>query len=423
MPKNYAKITRIIILLMVVFLVLGISSCGGGGASESSDTPTDTDTDTSARWTFMVYLCSDNNLEYYDYLDVKEMESVGSSRQVNILVQWDRKGFDDSVDWSGCRRYYVVQDPEGSDEIKSTLIEDMGDVNMGDPDNLVNFVQWGINNYPADKYAVILWNHGSGWKLQTEKKEPTKSICEDDTSGDSLSLEEVARAFESIKSSAGKKIEMVGMDACVMGMIEVAYPLRNYVNYVTFSQASEPASGWSYDGFLQELVNNPYMSGKQLGVYIVESYGEYYSSNGSVTQSCIDLSEIENLTTKINEFSNYSLESTTAEKAIMNSCGESTQTFDSLFSEYKDMGDFMDRVISDTEDDQIGIYAQEVLTALDSTVVASYKGSALKTASGLSIWIPDSSEFSRDLTTYQQLEFGEDTRWDEFIEEILTVSE
>ena len=144
-------------------------------------------------WTIMVYMDGDNNLEGAGIADINEMEEVGSTNDINIVVQFDRTPGWDSTngDWNTTRRYYIEQDTDTS-TISSTLISDLGELNMGDPNTLSNFVIWAIQNYPADHYALIIWDHGSGWK--SEDINFAKSCCEDETDGDELTITELRTA-------------------------------------------------------------------------------------------------------------------------------------------------------------------------------------------------------------------------------------
>jgi len=105
---------------------------------------------TSARWTWLVYMAGDNNLEGAGRDDLKEMQQVGSTADVNVLVQFDTE--EDKT-----TRYRVER------KALKTL-QTMKGVNCGDPEVLADFIRWGIANYPADHILVDVWNHGGGWE-------------------------------------------------------------------------------------------------------------------------------------------------------------------------------------------------------------------------------------------------------------------
>jgi len=114
---------------------------------------------TGRKWTFMVYLDADNNLESAGLEDFLEMSSVGSTNDVAIIVLLDRTDYYSTSygDWKDTKLFYITS---GLDPNPDNALEDWGEKNMGDPQTLVDFVSWGVQNYPAEHYAVILWDHG-----------------------------------------------------------------------------------------------------------------------------------------------------------------------------------------------------------------------------------------------------------------------
>ena len=207
----------------------------------------------AASWTFMVYLDGDNNLESCGVEDFMEMSSVGSNAQVTIVVQFDRGtnsesngGSSDYGNWASTKRFQVTS---GQTPTAAHQVSDLGEANMGSAATLQSFLEWGMNGYPASNYALVLWDHGGGWVY---------GVCSDDTdSGDSLLMPEVRQAISSAETSTGKRVNLVGFDACLMGMVEVAYDLRTYSDTVVFSEETEPGQGWAYDKVLTWLATRP----------------------------------------------------------------------------------------------------------------------------------------------------------------------
>jgi len=114
----------------------------------------------------MIFMAADNNLEAATSLDINEIEKYGSTDQINFVAQIDRNGSysnNSELKWAGARRFFITKDKE-PDKMSSEMVEDLGDVDMADPTALTDFVEWVKENYPARRYALILWNHGTGWK-------------------------------------------------------------------------------------------------------------------------------------------------------------------------------------------------------------------------------------------------------------------
>lgn len=239
-----------------------------------------------ADWTFMVYLDGDNNLEGAGIDDFLEMSSVGSSADVNIVVQFDRiGGYDTSHDdWETCKRFYVTS---AMDPTSANQVADIGEVNMADPATLTSFIDWAVGAYPADNYALILWNHGGGWraryddlkkalktattgeskeaikqKLRELQKPGFKAVCWDETSGyDSLTMSEVKSALD----AATTNMDLIGFDACLMQMIEVAHEIKDTgASVMVGSEETEPWDGWPYDTLLGDIVATPALTPAQL---------------------------------------------------------------------------------------------------------------------------------------------------------------
>jgi hypothetical protein len=304
----------------------------------------------------MVYMAGDNGkvfeqlqgkrlmapMEAQGYQDIAEMEAVGSTPEVAVLVQLDTLS-----DREHTYRIYIRPSAE------PRQIENIPEQNTGDPRTLRDFIVWGIENYPAENYAVILWNHGTGWKeddiyafarsrgveikasedevrsltrnhrrlsrafflssitevLQLDDEE-SRAICFDDSSLDFLDNAKLQQVFLEVEELTGQKVNLIGMDACLMSMIEVAYQLRANGDYMVSSQEVEPMYGWPYTSILQHLTSHPEITAETLAKLIVQEYGRYYEeelwqTRGSarqVTQSATNLKAVERLAEAIGRF-------------------------------------------------------------------------------------------------------------------------
>jgi len=385
-----------------------------------------------ANWTFMVYLDGDNNLEPDGIDDMNEMEVVGSTSNVNIIVQFDRiPGYDSTNgDWTGTRRYYVTQDVDTA-TIGSTLIQDLGEVDMADPNVLVSFVEWAMQNYSASNYALILWNHGSGWKYQGGKwvpwadseipirlkedekrtKDPIKGIIYDDTSGTHLSMSELKQALNTIKTDTGKNIDVLGFDACLMQMIEVAYQVKDYSDVMVGSEETEPGDGWPYDTILSNLTANPLMAPSGLGSEIVADYIASCGTSGDETQSAANQTKLSNLVSAVDNFAqvlNASLSSYSSEVIYAR-----LQTESYYDADYIDLYHFAELINASISDNTVKTAATAVMNNITNTIFAEAHGSGHPNSHGLTIYFPLSQ--SDYLTSYGSIDFANDTKWDEFL--------
>ncbi len=351
---------------------------------------------THKKWTFLVYLGGDNNLSSYADGDVEEMMEVGSSDDVNILVLWDNSNTKHG--------YYYIENGE------YVLLEDLGEINMGDPQTAKNFINYAVENFPADKYAFSYWNHGGAVDRSTPS---TKGVCWDDTNNhDHLSELEQSNIMEYFTNKIGKKLELIGFDACLMATAEIIYQYKDYANYLVASEENEPGYGWDYD-FLQSIVSNPNANGDVLAQAVLDSYSNFYGSYDKVTFSAIDLSSASQLGSALNTFGN----------AAMNS-GISGSTFKSLSEECvkfgydpnrgtyftRDLYQFMKKIYNhNSMPYNVKQAAQDVMNGIENLLIDEWHSSNFNyKAYGISITMKP------DTNIYSQLDICIDTSWDEF---------
>ncbi|HEX9399376.1 MAG TPA: clostripain-related cysteine peptidase [Anaeromyxobacter sp.] len=268
------------------------------------------------KWTFMVYLAGDNNLDDAGVEDLAEMKKVGSTDEVNVIAQFDRAAEGSAT------RYFLRRKTAA----KADAVQKLGATNTGDPAALFDFVRWGVKQYPAERYALVLWNHGQGWddtdiyanerggvrrllrprrisraffrtsveraaRLTARSGVVARAILLDDGAKDFLDNIEMKKVLGSMKRLLGRKLDLLGMDACLMNMAEVAYQARGAVDYAVGSEETEPGDGWPYDVLLRALAADPSMTADALGRLIVTTYLRSYHGTGeAVTQSLLDLS-------------------------------------------------------------------------------------------------------------------------------------
>jgi clostripain len=184
---------------------------------------------TQAKWTFMVYLNGDNNLEKYVTSDIEtELAQPGSNADVNVVALADRiPGYNSSAgNWTSTKLFYVTK---GMQATPQNALADWGERNMGDPRTLTDFVRWAKTSYPADHYALIFWDHGWGWR-------PGQTMW-DKTSQDALDPDEIITAMKGVGP-----VDVIGYDACEGQMIETGK--------LVFSR-------WTHwDEFISAYVNN-----------------------------------------------------------------------------------------------------------------------------------------------------------------------
>jgi clostripain len=384
-----------------------------------------TASEVEANWLFMVYLDADNNLESAGIDDFNEMEVAGSTDDVKIVVQMDRAERDYADDttngnWTGAKRFYVTQDTDTS-IINSPVIADLGEVNMGDPAVLQSFIEWAVANYPAQHYVLVLWNHGSGWREKEASGDSIKSICVDDESGDELTMTELRSALNAANANTGQTLDIVGFDACLMQMIEVAYQVmgsasRPLVSMTVGSEETEPGDGWDYAATLAALTADPTMTPAELGTQIVNDYVDSYSSSWDITQSAVDLDYMETLVTAVDSLA-IAMTSAGGDWDAISTARSSAQEY--YYYYYIDLYHFAQLVNEDATISQtVRDAAADVMTAVSNAVIAEGHTASVGDSHGLSIYYPETSDYY--FTDYEtDVLFTADTYWDDFLYAIL----
>lgn len=244
-----------------VVLTALLAACGAGGA----DAP-------KAKTTMLVYLLASDLLDGGGAeRDLINMLLAKSSDQVNVVLQIGGGKTDGSfpnVKMTQTRRYRLVptQAAAGATVTQGWTLEQLPQeqqpaaVAMNKVETLRDFIQWGAREFPAQKYALTLWDHGGG---------PIHGFGADKSLGKNDPLLKTSDITSALKQ-AGVHFELIGFDACLMASLEVASALRPYANYLVASE--EVTTGWGWTEVVNYMVANPLASGASLGEAIVDSY-------------------------------------------------------------------------------------------------------------------------------------------------------
>ncbi len=364
-------------------------------------------------WTVLVFMNAANNLEPDSVDDMNEMEQLGSTADVNIVVQWKRiAGYDSSNgDWRTTRRYYVTRDYD-PETVSSNLLIDMGSgVDMGSANTLREFLQWGVRSFPARKYLLVIWNHGAGWRAYRERLNVlTRGVSYDDNTGNHIRIWDLPLAL-----SVGVKWNIIAFDASLMQMLEVAYEIRNMADYIVGSEESPPAPGYPYHRILAPVISNPGISARDLAVQIVNQTINHYNPNttDNITQSALDASQLESVAQKADRLAQVLLMVAPGNGAAVAAARENAQAYTEYT--FKDLWDYSEQLRARMPASQALTEAIDGLqTALSQAVIAeAHSNRRVNRSRGLSIYVPRASEFE---TRYNLLAFARATHWDEWIQ-------
>jgi hypothetical protein len=275
------------------------------------------------KWTILTYIAAHNNLATFGKQSLMDILKVGSTQDVVHGALYDAP--------VGAGRY-VMGNPGAVRQQQQ-----LGSFDSASVEGIVDTAKWLFGQYPAERYGLVLWSHGTGWEPEeietvakearqatpasgTESREraaspgsrvlfrstlrallqPEKAaeraVVFDDGTGHALDTLALAQVTGAVTEAIGQPLDLLGMDACLMANIEVAYEVRRHVSCLVASEELVPGHSWPYQGIFGALSANPDQAAADLAKLVVDQYVSYYTAHppgaGDVTQVALDLSRI-----------------------------------------------------------------------------------------------------------------------------------
>lgn len=430
-----------------------------------------------AEWTVLVYLAADNNLVDAGYQNIYEMTKTGSTPDVNIVCLFDDTGaeksyfvkIDKNEDAASGKLSFKEWKFESDKAVKAKPIPE---INTGDPNVLYSFIKKGVELFPANRYFLLFWNHGSGFytvgdataaaggdfsgsqdkaltrgrfsreRLQMiDALKNLDSIAYDDNSGgDSLTQLELKAVLSQIKQETGTVFDVIGFDACLMNNIEVVSQLAPFARVVIGSEESEPGAGWSYEGFLGPMVKDPKISLDKLSDLLCKTYVKkstkglmnkirFLMSPMPVTLASTETVKMDDLETLVDDLAKSLLvylqsSPTEAYLALTRAQAESLK-FSYQF--YVDLGDLCEKIGRHAGDTAVRKKAKAVRKAMtgglfsEGAIISNHQGNT-SSATGLSIFFPSFDVPKTAVALYKLLDFSRKTKWDDLVEKLISLT-
>lgn len=379
-----------------------------GSAAVTGTPPVST---TTGKWTVLVYMNGANDLQQYSVLNMNQMERVASNSNVRFVVQWKQypAAFSGGT-FDGTRRYLAKSD--FGNQINSELIQDMGTtVDMGSTQTLREFITWGKANYPAERYCLIVWNHGNGWRRSPPSQDLTRAVSYDDEKGTSIQIWDMNQALGS------EQFDIISWDASLMQMAEVAYEVKDNCKYVVGSEESPPAEGLPYDLVFGPFRDNPNETTRNLtknfvdGMLAVPSY-----AGKKITQSVLDTTKLGDLATSVSALGTQLNTNRVALTSLIQSARTNSQSYSSSANRvYRDLHHLSSLIEAGTTIPGVLSAVADVKAKHAAAVV--WEGHNIHSANsrGISIDFSPGSTFAASASDYQLMKFAIDTQWDEFL--------
>jgi hypothetical protein len=392
-------------------------------------------------WTILIYMQADNNLSIFSLYNIREILAAHSNNKVNTLIQWyqPEKIF--------TYRYKLTHQ-------KITTLQGPLFTRDYNPElELIDSMEWAVKNFPAKHYMLVLWNHGMGILDQKTSKNRYKSIINNtqrhwleipgfpyskkkrgilysDNYNTFMTNEQLKSALNTISNTIiHKKIDIVGMDACFMAMLEVAYQIKDSTNILISSQNIEPGRGWNYKNVINYITKHKTKaSPKELSKKIAEYYEDFYKNNISFyTQSIINLSKILSVKNSCDEISRLLIECININpfkmKRLLFFTRTSTIKFD--LPSYLDLSNFYSNLLlaiiserklllqqnrNNTLINKFEFLEMKLKTGIQNikkAVIDNVVGDNMLKAKGISIYFPNSIIHN----SYNKTDFAQESSW------------
>jgi hypothetical protein len=423
-------------------------------------------------YTIVIYIAADNDLHPFAWKNIKQMENIGSSDNVNVIVQLNTPGY-----LNPTKRYVIKKG-------KRLLVPADGPaptqkLNSGSPQTLIDCVAWAMKYYPADNLVINLWDHGSGvydpissriinssdlFKFNEETNEleldrtigytermdelankddneqedyrqNSRGICFDETFKSYMNNQDLKFALSEIQNKVlgGKKISVLWFDACLMAMLEIANLAKDHVDYLVASEEVEYASGSNYELVLRPLLDTV-LTPKDFACHIVNCYEKAYQFiTRDYTQSAMELSGIAAVEANVHAVASQLLLALQDQKnnsvtRLLQQC--KTRPFCICFEErsYIDLRNFYMNLQANLQHISLNNATNEGsirfalvrlldqgINLINTAVVNNKVGSNLQKAGGISIYFPERGIFA----SYPKCNFAKSNNWSAMIAQYL----
>ena len=399
-----------------------------------SDTKVEESTGELAEWTIMIYMAGDNNLSDDFVNALKMVQDVKTGDLIHVIAQLDPA--DTRI---GSQRVVMnlrdkkqttatpIRVPDSPSKLSKDYVKieegkvkfinpagqkqesDSYETDTADPKTLFDFISWCKDEFKAKRRMLILAGHSGGIE--------EGYLLKDENPVQSMSLNGLMEVLRQVKERLDIKIDILGMDSCLMSMIEICHELWNLgdvVEVYVSSQSMTPNPGWPYAQIVEALMGNEKIETTEFARTIVKRYINSYVENAvcsglSTDQAAVKIAATRDVVQSFGEFGRVLRSkmqegsATTFNRALVHAHWEA-QSYNG--ERFVDLWDFCHLAERYCEDEQVTGAVKAVEKALGSMVLAScYCGIDYQYSYGLSVYFPWSTIFSY----YQNLDFAKDT--------------
>jgi len=413
------------IVLLAAAVVFGFSAASFSTVPFNRDLSVPTAAPAVKDWTIMVFMNGKNNVEKFANMDLQEMEKVGSTDRMNVVVEIGRLK-------KGTQRLFVKK--SRGTGYASQVIASYPSLDMGDYRNAIDFINWAKQTYPAKHYMFVLWNHGLGW-IDPVPQKATRGISFDDETHNYIRTRQLGDIMRGVGG-----VDVFAANACLMQMAEVDYEIGAYTSAIIASEETMLAYGFDYTKLLGLIDSNPNVTPAAIGKSMVAWWGEFMDSIPQIkdvpgTLSIVKPMALKDLPGKLNGFVDAVMaanEPNSVKYAIAHVVRFASiagpQDKNKMLSSYGDLYDFVRLVDSQSQNPQVHAASRDLMNFITNDLVYSYvglhtdaMGDDYTKTRGIAIELtkkanPVPPQFDSLMeTNYADLALSKASRWDEFI--------
>lgn len=350
-----------------------------------------------SQWTMMFYMAADNGLHGQALTDIAELQRISGQPGVDILVQLDSP--------SGAYRYEVL--PRGTSTLAS-----LGQINSGSPRALADFGVWAVKTCPAQRYLLVLWDHGNGWSKSS------KFIGYDQQFNDFISVAggELREAVGKISSTAGQPLDVVVFDACSMQMAEVLLELDGLCRYAVGSEALFPVEGMPYYPAWEAIDGNT--PAESLAVRLATACNVFNELGYTTTCSAVDIDILSDATQNLRTLTGRLRQLPISDYVNPGEVSDSVLSFPP-FASY-DLPLMLDFIGRRSPEPERALTLETGRQFRNSILAQSITGSQYHSAQGLAVWY-DSTDinFESGIESYHNLKWSGLSGWDKLLYQLI----
>lgn len=400
------------------------------------------------QWKVLVYSSAPGDIDRVAVNSIRDMERAGSTENVSIALQFSRLPFKPEEGWKGTRRYFLQKQTPSQDnptsDISSPVAEYLADTDMSNSQNLKNFIEWGMRNYPSEKTILVIGGHSAGFAGAVTNAGKTSM----------MPVPDVKRALDENEKETGMKPDVLVFNSCLMSQAEVLGEMKDSARYIIASEKPEYKEGIPLGNFIEKLdgeIKKGEVSPKKASELLLDASGETPGNTPGI--SMIDTAKTAQLTESIDQLAKSLLRTDTSRENLIQIIRGTERAYiknnrEPLFADYRDLRDFACNLASSPliTDEKVKRSAEQVIKDVDASVVSGRfaKFNSLPPEEqrflkennidadtyknrlhGISVYLPDRDpteemgEQTRQIIMerYDALTFSGSTHWDEFIHE------